>query len=134
MPGSIEDYLQEMLVVLAQALFVTDSNVELDKRTLRSGLIRGEVGFEDRSRLHFRELVTVGQVLSRVMYSFHYQSESAQLVFRYDDTTHHRHLPGFPHHKHDGDEKNVVQAMPPSLDTVLREIEILVAQTRENRA
>lgn len=130
MPESIEEYVQHLLTLVAHCLFVSNSNIELDKRTLRSGLIRGEVGFEDRSRLYFRELVTVGQTVTRVMYSFHYQSDSSRLIFRYDDTAHHRQLAGFPHHKHEGSEKNVVQAAPPDLQVVLREVERIIEMKR----
>jgi len=35
-------------------------------------------------------------------------------------------LPNFPHHKHVGEEENVVSATPPDLAAVLKEIELLV--------
>jgi hypothetical protein len=56
------------------------------------------------------------------MYSYHYQRANATLIFRYDDTPHHSDLPGFPHHKHDGGEQNVVPVESPDLPTVLKEI------------
>ena len=50
------------------------------------------------------------------------------MVFRYDNSGHHRELglPTFPHHKHDGSEGNVVSSVAPDLATVLDEIEALV--------
>jgi len=49
-------------------------------------------------------------------------------VFRYDNTGHHKklNLPTYPHHKHEGDENNVVASPAPDLVAVLIEIEALV--------
>jgi hypothetical protein len=45
-----------------------------------------------------------------------------KLIFRYDNTEHHRklNLPTFPHHKHDGSEDNESDA--PFLNEVLNEV------------
>ena len=47
------------------------------------------------------------------------------LIFRYDNTEHHRklNLPNFPHHKHDRREDNVINSNAPFLINVLEEIE-----------
>lgn len=123
MPGSIEEYLHWMLQLAAESLLISSSHIDLDKRTPRTGLLRGELRFTDGSKLYFRELTTVGVVVERLMYSYHFQSEDGTLIFRYDDTAHHRELSGFPYHKHAGDEKNVLAAQPPDFQAVLREIE-----------
>jgi len=62
----------------------------------------------------------------RLRQAFHYIAPT--LVFRYDNTGHHRRrgLPSYPHHKHEGSEENVVAASEPDLAGVLREIEALV--------
>jgi hypothetical protein len=46
------------------------------------------------------------------------------LIFRYDNTEHHRrlNLPTFPHHKHDGSEDNVIKSDAPFLAEVLNEV------------
>lgn len=64
----IEAYLQSLLDTIAASPIVRASNVTLDKRTLRVGLIRGDLYFADGSRLHFRELVEV-QVQSVVRHT-----------------------------------------------------------------
>lgn len=58
------------------------------------------------------------------MYSYQYMSSENNLIFRYDNTEHHRklNLETFPHHKHDGTENNVVQSDAPFLAEVLEEI------------
>ena len=123
MLGSIEAYLQSILEIVAESPIVRASNVVLDKRTLQLGLVRGDLYFSDGSRLHFRELIEVRTSPVRLMYSYHYQDEEEALVFRYDDTPHHASLTGFPHHKHAGDEGNVIAADPPDLQSVLQEVQ-----------
>jgi hypothetical protein len=50
---------------------------------------------------------------------------SNNLIFRYDNTEHHRklNLPNFPHHKHEGSENNVISSNAPFLAEILKEIE-----------
>lgn len=123
MPSLIEDYVQSLLNAVANSPIVSTSNMQLDKRTNRSGFIRGDLFFGDGSRLYFRELVITEEQVIRLMYSYHYQDTSAQLIFRYDDTPHHMETDSFPHHKHIEQEGNIVASAPPTLVSVLGEIE-----------
>ena len=119
---SIEAYLQSLLTTIAAAPNVYSSDVALDQRGPQAGLIRGDVYFADGSLLHFRELVDLETEPIRLMYSYHYQRADSSLVFRYDDTPHYPELPNFPHHKHAGQEQNVIASTPPNLPAVLEEI------------
>ena len=119
----IEKYLKSLLDIVAASPLVRSSSLTLDRRTLHSGLIRGELNFVDGSCLYFRELVAVQARVIKKMYSYHYQRVDASLVFRYDDTPHFTDLLNFPHHKHVGSESNVLSAKPPDLAGVLHEIE-----------
>ena len=62
------------------------------------------------------------------MYAYQYIDSSRKLIFRYDNTGHHKKLglPTYPHHKHDGSEDNVITSVVPDLSFVLKEIESLV--------
>ena len=123
MPDSIEQYVQQLHQMIAETPIIAGSNVVLDKRTTRTGLIRGDLALRDGSRLYFRELVNTGDFIERKMYSFHYQTNTGVLIFPYDDTAHHRHINSFPHHKHEGSKKNIIAATAPDLRQVLSEIE-----------
>lgn len=119
----IEQYFQSMLDLLAALPFVESSNVNLEKRGDLAGFIRGEVEFRDGfSLLFFRELMDLRSPLQKVMYAYHYQKADGELIFRYDNTAHHRSISTFPVHKHlmGGD---VTSSEIPSLEQVLREIE-----------
>lgn len=124
----IEQYFQSMLVLLATLPFVESSNVNLEKRGDLAGFIRGEVEFRGGSSLFFfRELIDLRLPLQKVMYAYHYQKADGELIFRYDNTAHHRSISTFPFHKHlmDGD---VTSSDVPSLEQVLREIEEFILQ------
>lgn len=123
----IEQYFQSLLDLLASLPFVESPDVNLEKRGELVGFIRGEVVFNDGSILFFRELIDLRLPLEKVMYAYHYQSSEARLLFRYDNTAHHKSVSTFPLHKHlkDGD---VISSAVPSLDQVLREIEGIISQ------
>lgn len=104
------------------------SNVTYDKRGTHEGFLRGELYFVDGSVLHFREAVDTELIIDRLMYAYQYMTATKALVFRYDNTGHHKrlNLPTYPHHKHDGSEENVTASSAPVLLAVLREVESLV--------
>ena len=63
--------------------------------------------------------------VDRLMYVYQYVDPSGGLVFRYDNTGHHKKLSlaTYPHHKHEGSEQNVLDSPAPYLADVLGEIE-----------
>ena len=124
----IETYFQQVREAIDTCPVVQASNVAYDKRSTHEGFIRGEVYFVDGSILHLREFVDVEITIVRLTYVYHYTDTNLNFVFRYDNTGHHkkRNLPTYPHHKHEGDENNVVASPAPDLVAVLIEIEALV--------
>jgi len=123
----IEQYFQSLLDLLASLPFVESPDVNLEKRGELVGFIRGDVEFNNGSILFFRELIDLRLPLEKVMYAYHYQSSEGMLVFRYDNTAHHRSVPTFPFHKHLKDG-GVTSSTVPSLEQVLREIEGIISQ------
>ena len=123
----IDDYFQTIRDTIEACRAAHSSSVTYDKRTRYVGFTRGTILLLDGSTLHFREFVDVETDVERYMYAYQYQRGDA-MVFRYDNTEHHRKLklPTFPHHKHDGSETNVIAAQPPTLAVVLEEIENLL--------
>ena len=82
----------------------------------------------DSSTLHLREFVDVEITVDRLMYVYQYMNSSDKVVFRYDNTGHHKklNLLTYPHHKHEGFEDNVVPSSSIDLAGILKEIELLV--------
>ncbi|KYC36913.1 hypothetical protein WA1_45480 [Scytonema hofmannii PCC 7110] len=125
----IELYVQEIHNLIQSFEMVKLFNLEYEKRGLYEGFIRGIIHFKDDSLLHFREFLYLEITIDRKMYSYQYMDAENNLIFRYDNTEHHRklNLPTFPHHKHDGREDNVVSSDAPFLADVLKEIEKIQA-------
>ena len=124
----IENYFKRVKLLIQSSQIVASYEIEEDKRGLYEGLIKGKINLKDKSLLHFREFVYVEIAIDRKMYSYQYMDDQNNLIFRYDNTEHHRklNLSTFPHHKHDGSEQNVVISNAPFLVQVLKEIQLLM--------
>jgi hypothetical protein len=123
----IEQYFQSLLELLVSLPYVVSPDINLEKRGELVGFIRGEVEFSDGSTLFFRELIDLRLPLQKVMYAYHYQTAEGKFIFRYDNTAHHKAVSTFPYHKHlMGGE--VTSSDIPSLEKILREIEVLMLQ------
>lgn len=123
----IEAYFREISALISASPIIHSSTVTYDQRSTHIGFIRGDLHFLDGSRLHFREFVNVEHGTDRYMYVYQYQHSDDTLIFRYDNAPHYPDLPSFPHHKHDGNESNVVPVSAPDLGTVLSEIRQLIS-------
>ncbi|MBI1877333.1 MAG: hypothetical protein HYR94_03710 [Chloroflexi bacterium] len=124
----IEAYFQQFRDTIEACLILQSSNVTYDKRGTHEGFIHGELYFADGSTLHLREFVDVETNINRLMYVYQYLSSAKTLIFRYDNTGHHKklNLPTYPHHKHEGTQDNIVPSAGPDLTAVLTEIEQLI--------
>ena len=124
----IEAYFQQLRENIDSCPIVRSFNVTYDKRGSHEAFIRGEVYFVDGSILHLREFVDVEISVDGLTYVYQYMDPAKKLVFRYDNTGHHKklNLPTHPHRKHEGSEQNVIASPAPDLAAVLNEIQILV--------
>ena len=106
----IEDYFLKIKKVLESSPVVHLSNISYEKRGTYEGFISGRIHFVDSSVLYWREFIDVEIIEDRLMYVYQYIDSSKKLVFRYDNTGHHKKLglSTYPHHKHDGSEDNVL--------------------------
>lgn len=124
----IETYFQHFREAIDASAIVQSFNMTYDKRGAHEGFIRGELYFVDGSVLHMREFVDVEVTVERLVYVYQYMSPDRTLVFRYDNTGHHKklNLPTYPHHKHPSSESDVLASDAPDLSTVLVEIETMI--------
>lgn len=124
----IESYFQRIREILDTSPFVQSSELTFDQRSSHEGFIRGNIYFRDGSLLHLREFIAVEISVERLTYVFQYMDQTGKLVFRYDNTRHHRdrNLPTYPHHKHEGEEARIVASAPQDLAGILKQVEGLV--------
>ena len=124
----IEEYFQRLRDLVEACPIVQSWSIAYDKRSMYEGFIRGEIYCVDASVLHLREFVDVEITVERLLYVYQYMDAHQQLRFRYDNTGHHKqlNLPTYPHHKHEGSDRQVVASPAPDLAAVLEEVETLV--------
>lgn len=67
----------------------------------RARSLIAKVIFRDRSTLYIRDYIFLN---GERKYSYHWQDKYEKLIVRWDNSPHHPHIRGFPHHKHLPDE------------------------------
>ncbi len=83
------------------------------------GFISGSVIFDNEHALDFAEVKDTAMT-NKIKYRYQYMNENREMIFRYDNAPHHRHVGTFPHHKHIPD--NVSESSEPDLEDILLEI------------
>ena len=83
-------------------------------------MLADKIFFDNGSELHFTEVINTNQK-NKQKYSYHYMDKDKNLIVRYDNIQHYRHIKTFPHHKHT--QNGVEESQEPDLKQVLQEIE-----------
>lgn len=124
----IEDYFHQVEKIIETYPFVQLSNITYEKRGTHEGFIHGNIDFIDGSMRYLRKFVDVETKIERLMYVYQYLAPSNKLVFRYDNTGHHKKLmfSTYPHHKHEGSETYIVPSNAPDLAYIFDEIGLFV--------
>ena len=107
----IEEYSKTNLII--------DSELHIDCRTEKIGIIKGTITFLDNSCLFFTEYLDVRYKIEKLTYSFHYQQEDGTLIFRYDNAYHKPRL-SFTSHKH-LPSGEIIQSDIPELNDIFEE-------------
>lgn len=120
----IENYFEQIHLTINDCPIIQSFNLAFDKRGSHEGFIHGEIYFLDGSCLHIREYIDVETSIDRIVYAYQYMASGGKMVFRYDNSGHHKklNLKTYPHHKHIESGDTVVESNAPNLDHVLKEI------------
>lgn len=115
----IDAYFTQLEQILQK--FPTIRSYTLKKKVYnnKQGFITGSIIFENGSRLDFVEVKNT-DVQAKIKYRYQYMNTHQDLIFRYDNAPHHKHLTTFPHHKHL--QKGEQESEEPTLEDVLLEI------------
>jgi hypothetical protein len=124
---NVREYSAILQAIIQDCPHVIHWSMEFDEITLQVGHFKGMLEFVGGSILHFIEFVETyeGEKVKRLKYKYHLQSESGELIARWDNVPHHRDISSFPHHKHD---KNGVHPSEPAdlkaiLDIIIEGLE-----------
>ena len=61
----ISEYFQEIESQIANCIYIVETSLVKDKRSLHIGIIEGELFFTDESNLHFIEFINVKEIIER---------------------------------------------------------------------
>jgi hypothetical protein len=122
----ISGYFREVELRLKKAEIIADKSVDLREFSATEGMLRGRLLFVDGSMLEFMEYL---KEENRLKYRFHLMDKEGNIVFRYDNTPHHKDVSSFPHHKHL--PINVVESDEIGIMDILDEIEMMILGTRQ---
>jgi hypothetical protein len=112
--------IKRLIEQYAATSFVLEATMHVEMRPGDQGYLTDTLVFADDSKLHFSEyLDQTGEVVDKLMYTYHYQDTGNELIFRYDNALHkpalssvtHKHLPA-----------QIIATPAPALDEVLAEI------------
>ncbi len=98
--------------------FIKDYHITRYRTTGKSHELILSIRFIDLSELHVSDYLFLD---SKRKYTFHYQNEDSELIFRYDTAPHWKNSKTFPYHKHLKDN-NVIDSKIMYLESVLTEI------------
>jgi hypothetical protein len=88
----IQTYFTQIKRIIDQyavTSFVLETQMHFEMRPGDQGYLTGALIFADGSKLHFSEHVDqTGEVMDKLMYTYHYQDTDNQLIFRYDNALH----------------------------------------------
>ena len=123
----IQRRFEELDQRLCNTPVVREYRVLKTEITQRSGQIRIRATLADGGLLEISEYVVIkpdGTLLTS-KYRYHWQDPDGQVIRRWDNASHHQHLPRAPHHVHlpDGTAEGVAE--PPDAQAVLVYIESL---------
>jgi len=117
--------LTEYLSVVAEVIasysktgLIISSDLAIDARTEKIGLIKCTVVFVDDSKLFVTEYLDLRYRTEKLAYSFHYQDKNGILIFRYDNAAHKPSI-NFITHKHF--EGKIVASAIPDWDNTIEE-------------
>ncbi len=119
----LSEYLSDVAAVLSnysRIELILSSELKIDARTEKIGLIKCAITFVDESKLLLTEYLDLRYKIEKLGYSFHYQDKDGNLIFRYDNAAHKPSL-NFVDHKHTKSGA-ILQSEIPILRNILEEI------------
>ena len=117
------DYLAHIKALIVANPQVLHWTIVREEAQGDMGLFRYQLVLCDGGLLEmFERFRCVEERLEVAKYSFHWQDSTGRLRKRWDNAAHHREVPTYPHHIHDGAETNVLPHEPIGAEEVLATI------------
>lgn len=98
--SEIEEYLKSLEILLDSVPLKLSTTLQTENRGDVALYVKIDIVFNDESELHTKEYFAKVIGLTKVAYSYHYQDDNKELIFRYDNAEHHPEIKTVPYHKH----------------------------------
>jgi len=108
--------MEDLSAVLSKYPFVVSYHLLKFERTQSTRRLKIAVDIADGSRLIISDATTP----RGFRYAYHWQDANGQLLARWDNAPHHRHLPTFPDHFHN--DQRIEPSVQPTIHDVLKYI------------
>lgn len=123
----IQKFISEIEKIVGSSSIVLSSNIQKyfgpGEETV---YLKGRITIIDSSTLEIAIFVTESRGKLVVdKYRLHYMTDAGQMLFRYDNASHHPEIASHPHHKHTPDG-NITSSNMPSIKDVLNEISAII--------
>ena len=121
-------YLENVKTIIQNhsSIFINYSSTIKIYSTLK-GFIEGRIIFVDESVLDFMEVKDIEEELKE-KYKYHYMDKDKNLIFRYDNSKHHKEIATFPHHKHT--PNGIEESSEPNIEEIMKEIEKIISRNK----
>lgn len=126
----ILDFIKGIEESISLSTIVLSSNIQkYFSSSKKEAYIKGSLIFMNLSSLEFAIYVLErGKRLVFDKYRYQCMDSEKRLIFRYDNTAHHKDISTFPLHKHLRDGK-VIESSIPEFQEILEEIITFIAQS-----
>lgn len=125
----IEKFVEEIDKTSASSPIVLSSNIQKHFGPRNTVYLKGNLIFIDSSFLEIAIFAAKSRnTLVIAKYRLHYMNSNKEMIFRYDNASHHPEVSSFPHHKHI--QNKVVHATMPSIKDILNEISSIIIESR----
>ncbi|MFZ2410677.1 MAG: DUF6516 family protein [Candidatus Methanoperedens sp.] len=112
------EYYSQIETIVRDCPIVTHFSIDFDEIDVEIGYLKGRLELIDGSNLYFIEFVEIkGNKANRLKYKYQWQSETGDLIARWDNVPHHQEIDTFPHHMHD--ENGVYASQSMDLKTII---------------
>ena len=88
----IDTYFAALEQILQQFVSIRSYSLKKKVYNRKYGCLIGTILFEHGARLDFMEVKNT-DVPEKIKYRYHYMTSHQELIFRYDNAPHHKHLP-----------------------------------------
>jgi len=120
----MNDYFLNLKLILLFSTLIKSFTVIKERISERDGHLRIKCKLRNDDMLEFSIYAEIiDNVPSIENYSFHWQLENGELLYRWDNTPHHPEIDTHPHHVHVKEENNVQPSRSIELQNILKFIE-----------